>query len=137
MSDKPKRVKVYFENNYRGILLVASALLSNEDLIETTHYVYSLPDVDRLVYQILDISKVERMDLSLPTLEYLANIDKEVAEQLPGMRIAVVAKPGIVESLTKMWENLSRHPKLSTKVCYSLQEARTWIEEVTGHTLSH
>jgi hypothetical protein len=122
-------IELNFENNYRGVVLIAGGELSGDDLLGISEEVYGADALGKLEYQILDISSIDRIDINLPTIQQLAQMDVAAAEKNGGMKIAVVVKSGFLEALTETWARYSHSPYLQTKICADMATARSWISQ--------
>jgi len=80
-------------------------------------------------YQIVDLSGVDATDIEIPTLRYIAELDRQAANKNPGLKIAVIVKPGTLEEFADVWQNFNRCPNLQTKICLDMATARSWIAQ--------
>lgn len=121
-------IKVTYENDYQGALLVAESNFGGDVLHDTTTKMYQHAQVHLLKYQILDVTRVDSIDIDIEMIQELASLDSAAAEKNKGMKIAVVAKDNLLKYLGEAWEVFSDSPWLETKVCKTVEEARQWIE---------
>lgn len=122
-------IEVNFENNHKGIVMRALDTLTGNDLIEVTKHIYSLDAIGKVEYQILDLTEVDRVDVDLPTIRFLAHLDQAAATINQGMYIAVVVRSGLLEALSETWAEYSRSPFLYTKICKNMEAARNWVSQ--------
>ena len=122
-------VSMEFENDGRGVVISAQGILDADFFAQANKALY-VPDVmEKLRYQIVDLSSVEKVDIDWEHIKYLAEMDKQAAKSIPGLKIAVVAPAGVLEALAQVYQRLAKDDSLSAQVFRNMVGARQWIGE--------
>ena len=122
-------IEFNFENNHRGVVITAIGKLCGEDLEDVSRAVYNSDNHGRVQYQILDVSSIDRVHITLPSIARLAELDKTAAQRNGGMKIAVVIKSGLLEAITETWARYCDSAFLKTRICTDMATARRWIRQ--------
>ena len=92
-------------NNDGGIILIASGLFTDNDLIDL-HKVTYIDDeqIKQIPYMVLDVSNIERNEISNSQIIRNAKIDSHALSINPRMRLAILARRDVEFGLGRMWE---------------------------------
>lgn len=124
--------EITFEQDGSGVVIKISGTLTGKDIISGTATIYADERASSLKYQILDLSDVENIDITLDHLEQAAKMDKTGSELSQGMAIAMVVRSPLLQALCETWINYAKNDFLHTQLCKSLAEARHWALSITA-----
>jgi hypothetical protein len=119
---------VVYEREGAGVLVTGTGIVRGAEFIAMNRRIYAADFLPRLRYQIVDISRVERHEVSAAEIQLCARQDREAAAQNPQLLIAVVAGDQLGFGLARMWEAYADDPVLKTRVYKSIEDARAWVE---------
>ena len=85
-----------------GVIFRYSGVVSNEDIIASNREVYASPLFPAMNFQIVDLSKAEKFDVSNATVRTVADLDREASETNPNVRIAVIVSVPIMRGMSIM-----------------------------------
>ena len=122
-------VTLEFENDGAGVIMTATGAM-NASLIEQANArLYQPEPMRRLRYQIVDLRDVEQVDTDWDKIKALAEMDKAAADVIPGLKIAIVVRRGILDGLAQVYCRYAKDDSLQTKVFDSITAARCWISD--------
>lgn len=75
----------------RGVEWVYTGVLTGSELIESNEKIYGDPRFDDLRYQLVDLSQVERYEITEQDMKRMAFYDRVAAQSNPRIRLAVIA----------------------------------------------
>lgn len=116
-----------FEQDGLGVVVEGSGVLAGEELIAMNEYIYAPERLDRLRYQIVDLTRIERSEVTDAQRRHCAEQDRLAAMRNPAMRIVIVCSTDLQFGLARMWEAYASGPLLKSFVCRTVPEARDWI----------
>jgi hypothetical protein len=122
-------VSVEFENDGIGVVMSAYGVVGGSDFFIANRQLYVPAVMEKLRYQIVDLHGVENVDANWESIKQLAEADKNAAQTIPGLKIAIVAKPGILEGLAQVYERLAADDSLKTHVFHNMTAARQWVSD--------
>jgi hypothetical protein len=92
-------------NEDRGIIIEASGVFTNNDLIELHKEAYQNDEqIKEIPYMILDVTNIERNEVSNNQVISNARIDDRALSINPKMRLAIWARADLEFGLGRMWE---------------------------------
>jgi hypothetical protein len=91
----------------RGVTWSFRGVVSGEELVEANQEVYLDERFPLIRYQIVDLSQVERFDVSPADMRLLAENDHAASRLNPSVRVAVVATDERVRELSLYYEGQS------------------------------
>ena len=113
-----------------GILLVGEGLLTGQELIDALTEIYrSEENAKKLKYSILDLTHVERVDVSNAEIMIIVQKHKNVAKTTPDKVLAVAASKDIAFGLSRMWETHVEEIQWETNIARSRDEVDSWVKE--------
>ena len=115
-----------------GVIWTFSGVLTGEDAIQANLDIYGDPRFDDLRYQIVDISGVERFELSSEALETAAAMDEAAALNNSHIVVAVVAPGQMALLAAQTYKSAMRTASWKTEIFGSLEEARDWALATGG-----
>ncbi len=113
-----------------GIMVKAKGTITGADLKEFNDRLYASPgDIQKLAYQICDLTNVTEVQASSTDVEDLLLQDTIASKSNPNMLIALVGDKDFVFGLSRMWETLAEDSPFEGKVFRKLEDAQQWIKE--------
>ena len=122
-------VSVKFENDGLGVLLSAHGIMKDNDFAEANRIIYVPEVMTKLRYQIVDLTNIENVDTNWDKLRRLAETDKNAADEIPGLKIALIADGGVLEAMAQIYQRLAKHESLITRIFRNQQDARRWVAD--------
>lgn len=122
-------VSVKFENDGVGVVMTAYGNMQTSDFFEANAQVYAPEVKEKLRYQIVDVRGVENVDSDWEKLKQLAETDKSAAQSNPGLKIAIITNPGILEALAQVYQRMATDTSLKTQIFRNENAARQWISD--------
>jgi hypothetical protein len=117
----------YFRDGY-GLECIGTGVVTGEDLKKANEAVYSDERLPALKYQLVDLLKAERFDVSNEDAIEIAEQDVAASETSPNMLIAVVAERDLPFGIARMWEAFAFEGAVETMVFREREEALAWIK---------
>ena len=121
---------IYTEDG--GIIYEAFGVLTDNDLIEFNKEHYQDDDrIKQISYQILDTTKVEKVDVSIEQIHRNAEMDKRALSINPKMRVAILGNTDLQFGLGRMWETYAcQIPgyENSCKIFRDIDDIKEWIK---------
>jgi hypothetical protein len=110
-----------------GIIWTFQRILTNRDVIEANLAIYGDPRFDDLRYQIVDLSGVERFDVSNEALQEAAAMDEAAALNNPNLVVAVVATGEEAMDVAETYEAAMGSSRWKVRIFRSMKEAEQWV----------
>lgn len=123
----PIHVK-HLEDN--GVILKGEGVVTFDDLRNANNIIYANDKrIKETTYQLVDLSAIDRVELSNNEIERLAQQDQLAFKVNPDMRIAIVGTKDLTYGLSRVWEVFACE-LYSQQVCEvfrDLEAAREWV----------
>ena len=103
--------------------------VTGDELLESNRKVYSDSRFAERHYQLVDLSQVERFDVTSDDMIRLAENDHTAALSNPDVKVAVVARDELIRMLSLYYEAESSDSPWEQQVFDTLSEARAWVQE--------
>lgn len=100
-------------------------VVSGEELLESNQEIYGDPRFDEMLYQVVDLSEVERFDVDEEDMMIVAANDKAAARSNPNVRIAIVASDATILQLSRIY-GAATAATWKQRVFESVAEAQSW-----------
>lgn len=118
------------ENGGEGILYIHSGIVSGDELTDKTRDHYARFDTERLRYQIMDFSAVDRIEIGTDQMKETARMFCEkLKTRRADHKFAIVISNDPMMAVLKMWSNYFIDPEVHGKIFDSMDKAREWINE--------
>ena len=115
--DKQRRVRT----------AVGTGVITDADLIDAYTQLISRPDYDPTLNDLVDLSQVERLDVSAATVRRLVALFSRFDSQTVSTRLAIVATGKAAFGMARMYELLRTDAPEEIRVFTSLASARKWL----------
>jgi len=116
----------------RGILWTFYGVLTGEDAMQANLDIYGDPRFDDLLYQIVDLSAVERFMVTPEDLDTAAALDDAATVTKPRLVVAVIAAKRDALTVAELYKSAMRVSRWKVRVFDSMEEARKWIQFACG-----
>ena len=110
-----------------GVEFIGTGIVTGTDCIDANERVVSDPRLSELVYQIVDLTGVEKFDVSVIETQTLAEMDQLAAEIVKGVRVAMVCPEDLVFGMSKVYAGHSSSD-WQVIVFRTYAEAEAWLE---------
>lgn len=125
-EDCMQSIITYTESN--GIICDIGGVVSGKDLIEFNAEIYSEPEkTKQIVYQIVDFTRVEKIDVSIDDLREVSQQDSDAIDINQNMLIAIVGSNKTQKALTAIWQSNIYDFDTNTNFFFTRDEAYEWI----------
>jgi hypothetical protein len=116
--------------NDKGVVLSCSGVLTGQELIDANRSMVAEGNRG-LRYAILDISAVEKIQVSPADVRATVEDDRRLAAMAaPGMLVAIAAPQDLGFGLARMWEVFAgRETEWRISVFRSMDDANSWIKQ--------
>lgn len=112
-----------------GVLIRCWGTLTDDDLLRGNAEVYEDPRFGPSIrYQLFDALSVEALDLRTETVREVARADREKSKEFPGLVVALVAGPGALYGLSRLYAMQIEPSAWKTEIFTDLAAARAWLK---------
>jgi hypothetical protein len=112
-----------------GVLWTFRGQVTGEEILRANQEIYRDPRFHGLTYQIVDLTAVERFDVTEDDMAMIAVQDRAAARSRPSVRGAVAAADEIIKDLSAFYDAVMVGSPWHQRVFDSLGEAREWLTE--------
>ena len=109
-----------------GVTWTFWGIVTGEELMRSNRVVYSDERFKELRYQIVDLTRVARFDVTPADMARLAETDHVAALSNPSVRVAVAARDEIIRMLSLHYEAVGSDSPWEQQVFDTLGEAQAW-----------
>ena len=110
-----------------GVVIRCWGIVEFSELDEINEQIYRPDRLQKLRYELIDFSRVEKLHLTSQQIRTLASADVDAARVNPRFIVAVVGEKDVVYGILRMWEVFVAEASIRTSVFRSLIEAEYWI----------
>ncbi|KPK23758.1 MAG: hypothetical protein AMJ61_15175 [Desulfobacterales bacterium SG8_35_2] len=121
-------IQINYLDSGIGIELIASGVVTGEEIIKAHIEVYNKENLKKQKYQIIDRTLCTKYHVSAGEIEKIAEIDNKASEENPNIIIAVVSPTSLQIGMTRMWQEYLKNDRFMTKIFKDRQSANTWIK---------
>jgi hypothetical protein len=122
-------IQVNYIDNGMGIEIIASGVVTGEDIIEAHKKIYNEVNLKKQKYQIVDRSHCKEYKVSPEQIRSIAELDKAASKTNPDIMIALIAPTAHQFGMSRMWQAYIEESHFLTKVFNDRRSADIWIEE--------
>jgi hypothetical protein len=113
----------------KSVEFIGSGIVTGADCIDANRQVVSDPRLTQLTYQIVDLSRVEKFDVSVVETQILSEMDQLAAEMVAGVRVAMVCPEKLIYGMSKIYAG-HNSSSWQISVFQTRSEAETWLKLV-------
>ncbi len=111
-----------------GILHEGLGILTGAECLDALRATYSSDETIRAIrYRLVDLTAVERVEISENEVIQIATIDSDAVRINPDMIIAAVAPADVVFGMVRMWQAYLMEPAPKFEVFRSMEPCREWL----------
>jgi hypothetical protein len=110
----------------RGVTWTYWGTVSGEELLRSNREVYVDRRFSEIRFQIIDLTRVDRFEVTADEMDSLAASDHTAALMNPSVRVAVAAKDELIRLLSLRYEAQSSDSPWSQQIFDTVAEARRW-----------
>ena len=120
--------EVIYENDGEGIMYIHRDVLKGAWLVENMKSHNRQIYFGKLRYQIVDLSQLDRLEMTTEQLQQVAEVDRHIAPlKRPDFQLAIILGSDTMDGVVRMWETYVNMPDNNAKIFYSLTAAREWL----------
>jgi hypothetical protein len=112
-----------------GVLWTFRGRVTGDEILKANQEIYRDPRFRHLTYQIVDLTAVERFDVTEDDMAMIAVQDRSVARSKPGVRVAVAAADDFIKDLSAFYDAVMVGSPWHQRIFDSMSEAREWLTE--------
>jgi len=112
-----------------GVLWTFRGKVTGDEILRANQEIYSDPRFHRLTYQIVDLTAVERFDVTEDDMAMVAVQDRAAARSKPSVRVAVAAADEIIKDLSAFYDAVMVGSPWHQRIFDSMTEARDWLTQ--------
>lgn len=112
----------------RGVVWTFYGVLTCDDVVQANLDIYGDSRFDELRYQVVDISDVERFDVSADAMEVAASMDEVASLSNPHLVVAVVATGEEGVAVAEMYLADMKDTSWEVRIFPSMADAGAWIQ---------
>lgn len=116
-------------NNGLGVKIYGSGTITGEEFIEVMekHLTQDKERFRQYRYSLSDYTNVNKFELSVSDIQYVAGLCKTAAMANPDAIVAIVADKNISYGLSRMWQILTDDTDWEINIFRNRDEAEVWI----------
>ncbi len=122
-------INVNFIDNGRGVEILASGLVTGNEIISAHKEIYAPDKLENQRYHIIDKSQCTEYDVNASDIETMSQLDRDAAQVNANIIIAIVESSCLKFSLSELWqahvESFIKHSKSFS----NRADAEQWIGE--------
>jgi gamma-glutamyl-gamma-aminobutyrate hydrolase PuuD len=112
-----------------GVLWTFRGEVTGDEILRANQEVYRDPRFHQLTYQIVDLTGVERFDVTEDEIAMVAVHDRAAARSRPSVRVAVAATDEIIKDLSAFYDAVMVGSPWHQRIFDSEREAREWLSQ--------
>ena len=126
-------VQINYLDNGIGIEIIASGIVTGEEIIKAQEEVYNEENLQKQKYQIIDRTHCTEYQVSSEDIERISDIDNRASEVNSYIIIAVVSSTPLQYGMTRMWQAYIKEDRFVTKIFVDRKSADEWIKLQLGN----
>ena len=121
-------IQINYLDNGTGIEIIASGIVTGEEIIEAHKEIYNKENLRKQKYQIIDRSHCTEYQITSEEVEKIAGIDNKASEVNPNIRIALISPTSLQFGMSRMWQAYIEDDRFVTKIFQDRKSADEWIK---------
>ena len=126
-------VRINYLDNGIGIEIIASGIVTGEEIIKAQEEIYNEENLQKQKYQIIDRTHCTEYQVSSEDIERISDIDNRASEVNSYIIIAVVSSTPLQYGMTRMWQAYIKEDRFMTKIFADRKSADEWIKLQLGN----
>jgi hypothetical protein len=120
-------IQVNYLENGIGIEIIASGIVTGEEVIEAHKEIYNEENFKKQKYKIVDRTDCTKYQVYPEDIEKIAEMDDEASRINPNLIIAVISTTSLQHGMTRMWQAYMKNNVFITKNFQDRISADNWI----------
>ena len=120
-------IQVNYLENGIGIEIIASGIVTGEEVIEAHKEIYNEENFKKQKYKIVDRTDCTKYQVYSEDIEKIAEMDDEASRINPNLIIAVISTTSLQHGMTRMWQAYMKHNVFIAKNFPDRISADNWI----------
>ena len=120
-------IQVNYLENGIGIEIIASGIVTGEEVIEAHKEIYNEENFKKQKYKIVDRTDCTKYQVYPEDIEEIAEMDDEASRINPNLIIAVISTTSLQHGMTRMWQAYMKNNVFITKNFQDSISADNWI----------
>lgn len=112
-----------------GVLWTFRGRVTGDEILKANQEIYHDPRFHRLTYQIVDLTAVERFDVTEDDMATVALQDRLAARSRPGVRVAIAAADEMIKDLSAFYDAVMVGSPWRQRIFDSIGQAREWLTQ--------
>ena len=112
-----------------GVLWTFRGQVTGDEILRANQEIYRDPRFQHLTYQIVDLTAVERFDVTEDDMAMIALNDRLASRSRPSVRVAVAAADEIIKDLSAFYDAVMVGSPWRQRIFDSISEAREWLTQ--------
>ena len=126
-------IQINYPDNGIGIEIIASGIVTGEEIIKAQDEIYNEENLQKQKYQIIDRTHCTEYQVSSEDIEKNSDIDNRASEVNSYIIIAVVSPTPLQYGMTRMWQAYIKEDRFVTKIFVDRKSADEWIKLQLGN----
>ena len=126
-------IQINYLDNGIGIEIIASGIVTGEEIIKAQEEVYNEENLQKQKYQIIDRTHCTEYQVSSEEIERISDRDNRASEVNSYIIIAVVSSTPLQYGMTRMWQAYIKEDRFVTKIFVDRKSADEWIKLQLGN----
>jgi hypothetical protein len=110
-----------------GVVWTFRGNVTGDEILRANREIYRDPRFDQLTYQIVDLTAVERFDVTEDDMARIAVHDRAAARSKPSVRVAIAAANEMIKDLSAFYDAAMVGAPWRQRIFDSMSEAREWL----------
>jgi head-tail adaptor len=112
-----------------GVVWTFRGNVTGDEILRANREISRDARFQRLTYQIVDLTAVERFDVTEDDMARIAVHDRAVARSKPSVRVAIAAADEIIKDLSAFYDAAMVGTPWGQRIFDSMREAREWLTQ--------
>ena len=121
-------IQVNYLENGIGIEIIASGIVTGEEVIEAHKEIYNEENFKKQKYKIVDRTDCTKYQVYPEDIEKIAEMDDEASRINPNLIIAVISTTSLQHGMTRMWQAYMKNNVFIAKNFLDRISADNWIK---------
>ena len=121
-------IQVNYLDNGFGSEMVASDIVTGEEIIKALKEIYNDQHLNKLKYRIIDRTNCTEYRVYPEEIEKIADMDDKASIINPNLMIAVISTTSLQHGMTSMWQSYLKNNVFITKNFPDRISADKWIK---------
>ena len=115
-----------------GVVWTFRGQVTGDEILRANQEIYRDPRFQGLTYQIVDLTAVERFDVTEDDMAAVALQDRAGTSSKPGVRVAIAAADETIKDLSAFYDAVMVGSAWHQRIFDSISEAREWLTSGDG-----